>query len=231
MVKRPQIIEVSDNVKNKILCFLHYRYASSENVVFVEEELSEFIDENRRIIHYALGQLDEENIYISSELVNWRDEPTTGYSISANGIKMVENWSNDEYQQHSVGIDFLENDDANYVPAADRTVSRSDNQDEWENATTALYNVLAEFKEDHKFGNESAREKSALIQTLEAGRDLLNDEVIKVRMGVALILEPLKIVQARVEEYLAENPGIMDGLTVAMITGALNAISKLLFGV
>ena len=211
--------------------FLHYRYASSEKVIFVEEELSEFIDENRRIIHYALGQLDEENIYISSELVNWRDKPTTGYSISANGIKMVENWSNDEYQQHSVGIDFLEIDDANYVPAADRTVSRSDNQDKWENATTALYNVLAEFKEDQKFGNESAREKSALLQTLEAGRDLLNDEVIKVRTGVALILEPLKIVQARVEEYLAEHPGIMDGLTVAMITGALNAISKLLFGV
>ena len=110
-------------------------------------------------------------------------------------------------------------------------VSRSDNQDEWRNVTAVLDEALAEFKEDHKFGNEFAREKNALIQTLEAGRDLLNDEVIKVRMGVALILEPLKIVLTRVEEYLVEHPGVTDGLTVAMITGAISAISKLLFGV
>jgi hypothetical protein len=231
MVKRPRIIEKSDYVQNKILCFLHYRYANGEEVVFDETELTKCIDKNPRIIHFSLGQLEKQDFYVSTEIVHLSDESVRAFSISADGIELVENWSEEEYQRSSVGIDFLENDDANYVPAANRTVSRSDNQGDWENATAALDLAIAEFREDHKFGNEFAGEKSALIQTLEAGRELLNDEGIKVRMGVALIFEPLKIVQTRVEEYLAEHPGVKDGLTVNIITRALNAISKLLFGV
>ena len=118
------------------------------------------------------------------------------------------------------------------VSASNRYVSRKDNQKSWNDAVASLDHVIAEFKEDQQtFGNEVEHEKNALIQTLEAGRDFLNHEVIKIQMGIVLLLEPLKIVRTRVEDFVAKHSRIADGLTVAVITKAIDAISKLLFGV
>ncbi|MGF1608589.1 MAG: hypothetical protein ACFCUQ_04285 [Kiloniellales bacterium] len=104
------------------------------------------------------------------------------------------------------------------VPAADRYVSKSDNQDSWEEAVKALDAVIAEFAKDHPRDNVLGSEKPALLGALKAGRRLLDDTQINVQIGVALLIEPLKVIAARYEkEFVA-----------GLVATAMMAVAKLL---
>ncbi len=88
------------------------------------------------------------------------------------------------------------------VPASNRIVSRTDNQGAWDEATTTLDAVIAEYKKDHPRDNEVGSEKTALLGALIAGRKLFDDTRINVEVGVALLIEPLKLIVRRYEKEL-----------------------------
>ncbi|MBC7953586.1 MAG: hypothetical protein H7Z12_17435 [Rhodospirillaceae bacterium] len=77
------------------------------------------------------------------------------------------------------------------IPASDRMVTINHNQPEYVEAVGKLDEVIEEFRNDLRLDNELGHEKGALLKALEGGRELLNDTVINVRIGTALILEPL----------------------------------------
>ncbi|MBI2235921.1 MAG: hypothetical protein HYU60_03030 [Magnetospirillum sp.] len=117
------------------------------------------------------------------------------YFISLTGIKIVDSWSDYEYAKAADGFDFPESDGFEHVasiPASDRTVTVDHNQPEYVEAVAALDKVIEEFVSDHRLDNELGHEKGALHQALEAGRGLLRDTVINVKIGTALLIEPLR---------------------------------------
>jgi hypothetical protein len=78
------------------------------------------------------------------------------------------------------------------IPASDRVVTIGHNQPTYVEATAALDKVIEEFANDHRLDNELGREKGALQKVLEAGRDLLRDTVINVKVGTMMLIEPLR---------------------------------------
>lgn len=106
------------------------------------------------------------------------------------------------------------------VPASDRFVNKSDNQVPWDEAVVALESVISEFKKDHPRDNEFGLEKSAILKSLEAGRELFDDTRINIEIGSILLIEQLKLVCRKYDRELV----------AALATTALNAIAKL-FGI
>jgi hypothetical protein len=97
------------------------------------------------------------------------------------------------------------------VPAADRTVTLSHNSEPYQEAVKSLEEVILEFRNDHHLDNELGREKGALLKALEAGRELLDDVTLNVRIATALIIEPLKRIALRYEQ------AVVGGLATAAI--------------
>lgn len=90
----------------------------------------------------------------------------------------------------------------NEVPASDRTVTLNHNQPDYQDAVGALDKVVEAFRDDHRLDNELGREKGALLKALEAGRELLNDTEVNVRIGTALLIEPLQRLVVKYEKEL-----------------------------
>jgi hypothetical protein len=108
------------------------------------------------------------------------------------------------------------------APASDRTVSLDHNGDPYKDAVANLDKLIAEFKDDHRLDNELGAEKPALLDALEAGRKLLDDSTINIRIGIALIVEPIKIV---IEKYKDK---IIEGVVSGLAHGTLDLILSLL---
>jgi len=108
------------------------------------------------------------------------------------------------------------------VPASDRTVTLDHNGDPYKEAVAALDRLVGEFREDHRLDNELGAEKSALIGALEAGRKLLDDSTFNVRIGIQLIIEPIKLV---IEKY---GPNIVEGTVSGFAHAAMSAVLKLI---
>ena len=107
------------------------------------------------------------------------------------------------------------------VPASNRIVSKSDNQEPWEEAVRTLDAVIAEFKKDHPRDNELGPAKPALLDALRAGRKLLDDTRMEVQIGVALLIEPLKLVVSRYKNELVGALANTALLAVARLLGIL----------
>ena len=110
------------------------------------------------------------------------------------------------------------------IPAADRTVSLDHNSSDYEASVAALNEAIREFREDQKFGNQFRAEKHALIKTLEAGRELLENTQVQINVAIAMTIEPLKIVAKKYESEL-----IASSVTVALTT-AITLLLRL-FGI
>jgi len=223
MIKRIKISEVSDKIENKILCFFHYRYQESINIVFTEKELLGIIQNVKpRLLHFALETL-KDTPFITIEEVDEEDDFVDGFSISIEGIKYVDTWEDDFYEETSEGINFLQNKEGEEetsqtsAPASDRIVLLTHNS-EHDEAIKTLDEVIQEFKKDHKQDNEHGPEKKALLAILESGRDLLNDTKIKVDIATTTLVEPLQIIISRYDRELV----------ATLATAALGAILKLL---
>ena len=91
---------------------------------------------------------------------------------------------------------------ASSIPASDRNVSIDHNSQEYLDTVAALDEVIQEFDNDHNLDNELGHEKSALLKALVAGRTLLEDTVINVVIGTALLMEPLKRIAAKYDQAL-----------------------------
>ena len=104
------------------------------------------------------------------------------------------------------------------IPASDRVVSLDHNSPDYKNAVSSIEKVIQEFREDHHLDNEFGHEKGALLKTLEAGRELLNDSMVNVRVSIALIVEPLKRIIQKYDQVFVG----------ALAATALSLILKLL---
>jgi hypothetical protein len=78
--------------------------------------------------------------------------------------------------------------------------------------------VILDFKEDHRRDNEFVSEKSALLKTLEAGQELLQDVRVSVSATVAVLINPLRYIAQRYEKEIV-------GASAAI---ALTALAKML---
>ncbi len=131
-------------------------------------------------------------------------------------------WDNAEWDVAE--WDVAEWADESRVPAADRFVTRADNANAFDDAAKSLDEVLKEFRDDHKLGNILGEEKTILIKTLEAGRDLLDNSTINVQMGFLLTVEPLKNFLHRHKDQ------ITSGSIVALIGKAIDKLVEVLSG-
>ena len=222
----------------KILCFLHFRYANSEDVIFTRKALNEQIRGiNPRIINFALESLVIDK-RVDTEDVEEDEVYVTGYMISRAGIAWVEALHDDEYVEISQGINFLGEEDEQdsqpsnethtplkdeevEIPASDRVVSLNHNSADYKKAIKTLDEVLQEFKKDHKLDNELGPEKIGLVQILQGARELLNDYKIGLQLAIGAIVKPLE----RLKEIATKHEGVTWG---AFVNAALNAIQKLL---
>jgi len=109
------------------------------------------------------------------------------------------------------------------IPAADRTVTRSDNAAAIEEAAKSLDEVLGEFQDDHRLDNVLGEEKSVLVSSLKAGRGLLDHSTFNLRMAYLLTVDQLKSFIARYREK------VMEGSIIQLATDAIKALVRALF--
>lgn len=190
MIERINISKNSEAVRDKILCFLHYRYARSEDIVFTEEELSEVIlDIKPRLLHFALTSL-QGNPLAEIERVGEVGEFVDGFAISTEGIQLVDGWEDDYYEEISKGIDFLPDDESSSasIPASDRVVSLDHNSKEYKE-TVATLDAAAEAIRG--FNGETTYDKKQIENELSAARILLKSTKVRVAAMAAVALAPL----------------------------------------
>ena len=213
MAKRPNISAASEEVQKKILCFLRFRYAHSESILFTEMELCGYIkNTSARIIHYSLQELAE-SPWVDEEFTVEDDEEVPGYSITRAGIKFVEGWPDDDYDRNSEGIDFLDDD----IPASDRVVSLDHNSKAYQGAVDAVDKVIEAVAGDNEYGSESPEEKEAVVGALGAARKLLDAVEVRISAVQTILLPPL--------QYIADN--FSKGAVAALGAAAVAAVMKL----
>lgn len=113
-------------------------------------------------------------------------------------------------------------DTVSQIPASDRVVRLDHNNPEYVETLKTLDQTIQEFENDHNLDNEFGREKNALLATIKAGRVLLEDVLVNVQIGFALLVLPLRRVVAKYDE------AIVGGTVGAVAATALAGILKLL---
>ena len=79
MVERPRIKELSEESEDKILCFLHYRYANSEYIIYDIPALTNFIPlPSARIRDFAIQELMRKKYIEHVQGVDVNDEEVVG---------------------------------------------------------------------------------------------------------------------------------------------------------
>ena len=86
------------------------------------------------------------------------------------------------------------------APASDRVVSLTDNMEAAEEARQAVDQVIAELEADTSLDNELGPKKQALVDGLKAGRQLLDDTTLSIKLATSYVLEPLKWVWAKYDQ-------------------------------
>ena len=106
----------------------------------------------------------------------------------------------------------------NLVPASDRVVQLNHNSPEYKEAVNAVDAVIKDVIGDNEFGNEFPEEREAVINTLKAGRKLLDAENVR---PIALDHTLLPVLQ-----YIADN--FAKGAIAALGAVAVAAVMVLL---
>ena len=202
MVERPRIEEKAQIAEKKILCFLHFRYANSEDVIFTRKELNKQIRGiNPRIINFALESLvidkrvdtedvEEEGIYV------------TGHMISRAGIAWVESLHDDEYEEISQEIEFLDSEQP--VPTNPQVVESS--QIAWEplpinresptfrEAENAVENAISEIEGNNGYAETEPEERNHIVASLKDGFKQFREGLPSRDQLVAYLLSPLRFI-------------------------------------
>lgn len=131
------------------------------------------------------------------------------YRLTEVGIAHIEHKSGDKksvlgmYHQfgyswlHSALVNIFESHQE--VPASDRTVTLNHNQPDYQDALETLEKAIEEFDRDHSLDNELGPEKGALRKSLEAARGYLQLNEINLRIGIAMVVEPLRYLAKKYE--------------------------------
>lgn len=205
MVKRPQIIETSNATKGKLLCFLHYRYANSDDIVFTAKEIAGLIKgTNGRIISFALQELDNEQL-VESESVKEESNIVQGYSITRAGIMTVESWDNDTYDRMSEGVNFL---DESGATDSDSSLAdgESRQEEEWEPlplersgekyeaAATSVETALEEIEGNNGYASTEPEERNQIIWSIKNGLSQIRDGLPNREQVTTMLLKPLRYI-------------------------------------
>jgi len=215
-----------DELSGQVLVLLYERFVddrSAPSALHIAGQL----DEARNAVELVIRELTKDR-YVEVVPPSGFSLPgftASRYSLTRSGVEYVNGFPDDYYEGliRSAGEGVTEEDaqgDAISIPASDRTVTLNHNQPDYQDAVAALDKVVEAFRDDHRLDNELGYEKGALLKALEAGRELLNDTVVNVRIGTALLIEPL---QRLVVKYEKE-------LVAALASAAIPLILKM-FGV
>ena len=112
------------------------------------------------------------------------------------------------------------------VPASDRFVTLDHNGDPYMEAVAALDAAVAAFRDDHRLDNEWGPEKSVLLRTLEAGRELLPTQQIRVATVFSTIVAPLQIIRDRYQDAVVA--GLVTSGADQLIHAIGHALSSIL---
>lgn len=217
MAMRPRVVQSVRAFQAKIACFLHYQFAHCENWRIGRSVIVQNLPVvGGGIVDKAFSELLRDHFltYVEDEGGN------AFYFLTESGIEWVEGWSDELYGESTEGVLFSLDGNVqenSLFPASDRTVTLNHNQPDYQETVAALDKVVEEFRNDHRLDNELGHEKGALLKALEGGRELLDDTVVNVRIGVALLVESLKRLVQKYDQALV---GVL-------ATAALEAVMKL----
>jgi hypothetical protein len=108
------------------------------------------------------------------------------------------------------------------IPASDRFVTLDHNGDTYREAVAALDAAVAAFREDHGLDNEWGPEKGVLLRTLEAGRELLRTQQVRIATVFSTIVAPLQIIRDRYQD------AVVAGLVTAGADPLIHALGHAL---
>lgn len=229
-----------------ILWRLHKAARENDETVQLQSSLRNNLNIASNVFDLARDALVSYGMCSVNSAVNFGENPVTGnlsentldyIYITIDGVRSVEMWPVEKYNQIEMkfgsAVDkfniILDEDSSSHagaaseslqyfhIPASDRIVTLDHNQPDYKEVVAALDKVLDEFRKDHRLDNELGHEKGALLKALEGGRELLNDSVVDIRIGTALILEPLRRLVAKYDQAVVG----------ALATVALDLMMKL----
>lgn len=221
-----------DDVRDEVLVLL-YQCFIEDGAGFSISEMSEVISRPKNAIRLIVKELIGENFVsidyggpenpikmitgLLGEGALYVSPDDRMVSLTRNGVEYIDCSHGENYEKILDRVRSKESQEK-HIPASDRYVTLSHNSPERDEVVAALDKVIREFREDHRYDNELGKEKGALLKALEAGRELLDDAKIKVSLGVALLIEPLKNI---VEKYEKD-------ITGSVIKEGVGALAKYL---
>ncbi|MGE0651098.1 MAG: hypothetical protein AB7P12_05035 [Alphaproteobacteria bacterium] len=168
----------------------------------------------------------------SEDFVSMRQINNTSYfNITRKGDEYIENFFDDD---NSIVMKFMKGGDEwlasftkssnlempnpdDKVPAADRVITRRDNQEAWDQAVEALDNVIAEADRTNDFDGLTEPEVAHFKQVLKTGRQLFEQAAIKWAIVATTLLPTLMFFASAHPDFTL---GVLAGICA-------NAISKL----
>jgi hypothetical protein len=210
MVQRPHIARHSKAVQNKALCFLHYQYAYSDRDTYTAEEITKSIkNSNLKIVQFSLEELVEtpfiNHIDVSDEL--GESYLVYGYSITRTGIKEVESWRDDFYENTAEGIDFLDEkeDKARTVLHTDtgKTLDEWEplplerSGEEYEAVVNSVESALKEIESNNGYAAEEPEERNQIVWSLTNGLNQIKDGLPNREQVITMLLKPLRYISRK----------------------------------
>jgi len=241
MISRPT---VDYEIAKKLILFrLHLALVKFENINTEIGMLGTKVGVPTQLSNICAQRLVQRSFVDIESVSSLMEHPQTGdlvdyeekrLSITEEGIKEVEGWSDDSYQAIAYRALLSPDDTEDEVnqklednmlsslrgiaPAADRFVLKSDNEDVWNEAKASLNDVINALESEKSLDNELGSEKPAVLNALKSARALFDDTKMKIDIAVALMVEPLKVLAVRYEQTAAG----------AVLTTALAVIAKFL---
>ena len=241
MISRPT---VDYEIAEKLILFrLHLALVKFENINTEIGMLGTKVGVPTQLSNICAQRLVQRSFVDIESVSSLMEHPQTGdlvdyeekrLSITEEGIKEVEGWSDDSYQAIAYRALLSPDDTEDEVnqklednmlssfrgiaPAADRFVLKSDNEDVWNEAKASLNDVINALESEKSLDNELGSEKPAVLNALKSARALFDDTKMKIDIAVALMVEPLKVLAVRYEQTAAG----------AVLTTALAVIAKFL---
>ena len=241
MISRPT---VDYEIAEKLILFrLHLALVKFENINTEIGMLGTKVGVPTQLSNICAQRLVQRSFVDIESVSSLMEHPQTGdlvdyeekrLSITEEGIKEVEGWSDDSYQAIAYRALLSPDDTEDEVnqklednmlsslrriaPAADRFVLKSDNEDVWNEAKASLNDVINALESEKSLDNELGSEKPAVLNALNSARALFDDTKMKIDIAVALMVEPLKVLAVRYEQTAAG----------AVLTTALAVIAKFL---
>ena len=180
MVKRPKIGLLSDATAQQILCLLHYELAhGASHYLYMSALMKALPHVSQGIIEQALLTLKSAD-YINQSEEHEPDAPYGNgtysvYTISKEGIDVVEGWSDNNYDRISQNIKFpsvLEEDSSSLEVIDEDTwepLALELTGSQYENAVSESEQALEEIRSHNGYSETEPNERDRIVWSLTEG--------------------------------------------------------------